>query len=209
VGVPANLVVRDQDHVSVLALAAPVTVTPQFADWPISRRAAEWCESATERLLPGDEGAFVAPETEIEPAPRGVVVTRVAQHPRVRDQRDEVRLVADSGGVVAGRFGRGKSGREVLDLDRLRAGTLEPLVGALAQALQDAEAYGRSAWHVFVLLPHEIEIDGQRHGPQRISHRGGELTVPADDQDVAALARRVAREYARAAGLEVWEGEGR
>lgn len=213
VGAPVNLAywlkghrARDQDVYSVLALAAPLTVTPQFADWPISRRAADWLRSATERMLPDTAAAFHAPETRVEPEARGVVVTRLIQHPRTRFDRDEAVLVADSGGVVAGRLRRGKSGREVLALEALRMEDFEPLVAALADALKEAEAYGRSVWHVFVLLPDDVSVMDQRRAPESVTHIGGELTVPADDEEVATLARRLMREYARGAGFAAWEG---
>jgi len=208
VELPVDLVVRDQQNISVLALAAPLTVTPQFTDWPISRRAAEWCATVTERILPAPEAVHVRPQMTVEPAPRGVIATGVLRSAWDHDQRDEVCLVADSGGVIAGRFKRMKEGRELLLLDRLRADTLEPLLRVLAEALAEAEAFGRSAWDVFVLLPHEIRIPDEQRGAQRIVHMGAELTIPASDDEVAGLAHRLMREYARGAGLRAWEGAG-
>jgi len=83
----------DPEHVRTYVRASPLTVTPQFADWAITRAGgAKACFEAAERLLPSPSGAT------IEPAARGAIAQKSVRRHRLVTQPWSTVTVADSGG---------------------------------------------------------------------------------------------------------------
>jgi Putative DNA-binding domain len=180
----------------VIVRASPLTVTPQFAAWPIS--GAVWLlDNAAMDLfgLPNNDRLVAT----VTPHGRGLD----ALH---RDREDvyqrSLHLVADSGGVVAASL---EEPANALDPEGLRTHFLRPLINVIADMLSRAEAIGRSAWDAWISPPTgDFEIPGAAADPRDV-HCAGELTIPADDEDRAELARQWEREFARACGMASWE----
>lgn len=199
----------DQDHVVMMLRAAPLTVTPSFAEWPISRAGADWCRDAAGRLTgrreqPGPD-AF-----QREPQARGVVVRCVVLQPLPSRHQWGTVVAADSGGIIAALQRRSKT--PVLDLDVERRETMEPLLHCVADALATSEAIGRAALDCWLCLPGDVHVRHVSNMPPANAERGarevhvsGEVTIPADDDAVEAVTSRWAREYGRYFGLEEWE----
>jgi len=143
----------------------------------------------------------------ITPFARGAVVT-AAQLTGI-DRPDSVTLVADSGGVLGVAVARGVYGEHpVVLLQAMLEDELKPIARAIAELLRQAESYGRVAVDLWMLLPsnanvHEQQIDDV---PREL-YVGRELTVPADEDDVEALALSWHRELQRAMGIVKYEDD--
>jgi Putative DNA-binding domain len=186
-------IARDPDRVVVMVRAAPLTRTPQFADWPISESGgAHACREAAEELLPLPD---VPPQ--VGPAARGVVVSKSARV-QLPEKANTVLVAADSGGVVAVAIRKpvGEGGLDhVVETDQLRRLMIDPPLSAVAKILTTAEAYGRAAFDTWICLPGDVVVKGGRKG--REIHIAGELTIPADDEEIRGLGLQWEREFAR------------
>jgi hypothetical protein len=201
---------ENQRGVRYVARAAPLTVTPALTEWPLTRTAAEECMRLAEELLPrpprlpagfqNREGPY------IEPYGRAVAV-RLAQG-QVRDQTDRVTIIADSGGAVAVELVRGSFGDEASTvlLNQMLDGEIRPMAKTLATLLQTSEAFGRALVDLWVLLAPGDEIRDRRRDPLSQLFASGELTIPAGDDEVHALAERWHRELQRHVGITKFEG---
>jgi hypothetical protein len=185
-----------------IAWAAPVTVTPGFAAWSLSRRGADWCRERVLSLLPGARAPFGRDEPWIEPYGRGVVARVRASGAGFADERTAA--ILDARGLVAFELRR-KAPTMAL------AGSLDedvrPLARALADALVDAEAYGRAV----VGLRFALATDGRLLGQVRddcspVVQVQREVTIPADEDEVEQLAQAWYRELQRSFGIEAFEG---
>lgn len=81
----------------------------------------------------------------------------------------------------------------------------ESMVEQITTALTAAEAYGRAAWRVNILLPVDASVTGQRVHPPGLFFAGDELTTPSEEDTRRALVNGWLREYMREAGVPQWE----
>jgi hypothetical protein len=85
---------------------------------------------------------------------------------------------------------------------------LKPLADAIAQLLRQAEAYGRIAVDLWMVLPSNANVREQRidNAPREL-YVARELTVPADDDEIDGLALSWHRELQRAMGIVKYEDD--
>jgi Putative DNA-binding domain len=209
---PDNQMVDDtQTEIRFIARAAPLTVTPALTEWPLTRKAGDWCVRFTESLLPpvGLPGGFVFPREGPYLEPFGRAIAARLTQERGAGGKDGVLIVADSGGVVGVELRRGaESGdRPTILLEPILDEEIRPLVMTLAALLYEAEAYGRAIVDLWIVFPPEGFAHGQSRAISRHLHVSGELTIPADESEAAALAVAWHREIQREAGIVKFERE--
>lgn len=160
-------------------------------------------------LLPPGRTPYGTDPPWVEPFGRGVVA-RGSQDTGI-DRADTITAVADSGGVIGISVGRRPRGNPAaVLLHAVLEDELIPLASGLASALRASEAYGRVAIGLWVSLPRGGHFTDQaiasvpRH--TRVSR---ELTVPAGDDEVRALAMSWHRELQRTVGVTKYEQEPR
>jgi hypothetical protein len=71
-----------------------------------------------------------------------------------------------------------------------------------------AEAYGRALCDVWLLLPADANVHGAPRSAPPLMHASGELVIPADAAEIAALADRWKREMERSVGMPTFEPGG-
>jgi hypothetical protein len=194
---------RPADTVRIVVRIAPLTVTPHFADWPMSRHAAEECGAAALALVVGDRPGEKAKSKPIEPHGRGVVGSAELLY-RAPD-RDTATVVADSAGVVGATVARPRRGGSQVLLDALATEEIEPTLERLAIMLALAEAYGRALCDAWLLLPDDANVYRAPRSAPSLMHASGEIVVPADAAEIAALADRWRREMERSVGMPAFE----
>jgi hypothetical protein len=85
---------------------------------------------------------------------------------------------------------------------------LKPLARAIATLLSQAEAYGRVAVDLWMLLPSKANVREQQiDSVPRELHVARELTVPAEEDEVGELALSWHRELQRAMGIVKYEDD--
>jgi len=85
---------------------------------------------------------------------------------------------------------------------------LKPLARAVAELLRQAEAYGRVAVDVWMLLPSSANVREQQiDNVPRELYVARELTVPANEDEVDGLALSWHRELQRAMGIVKYEND--
>jgi hypothetical protein len=197
------------EAIRFIARAAPLTVTPALAEWPLTRPAADWCSRFAESLLPpvGISAGHAYPREgpNLEPCGRAIAA-RLAQDGG-SGTRDLVVVVADSGGVVGVELRRGAPPGQTptLLLQSMLETEIRPLVMTLASLLYEAEAFGRAIVDLWILLPPNPRVQSQLRQPGREIHVSGELTIPADSSEAAALAVSWHRELQREVGIVKFE----
>ena len=207
---PPGVIFADEVDVRYIARAAPLTVTPALSEWPLTRRAADSLVATADVLLPPPQPRRMPFERQapvITPFARGAVVT-AAQQTGI-ERPDSVTLVADSGGVLGVAVARGVAGdHPVVLLQAMLEDELKAIARAVADLLRQAEAYGRVAVDLWMLLPSNASVHEQQIAdvPRELCV-GRELTVPADEDDVEALALSWHRELQRAMGIVKYEND--
>lgn len=201
-------IASDDRDLRFIARAAPLTVTPALAEWPLTRHAWEWCKRFAESLLPPINVPYERRGPDPEPHGRAMV-TRLAQwhHSEIRDA---VAIVVDSGGVMGIELRRGAApgDQRVLLLNAMLDEEIRPLVWKLAAMLYEAEAYGRAAVDLWINWPPKTAArEQEREGIPQAVHVAGELTIPADDTEADALAEAWHREIQREFGITKFERE--
>jgi hypothetical protein len=195
-----------QPSIRLIARAAPLTVTPTVRDWPITRAAADWAAAQADELCPHYLPVFRREGPWREPFGRGIAARVIQQ--TGSDTTNSALAAADSVGVIGARirWGPDHGDPPSVHLDQLRT-HLEQLATTLADGLGRAEAYGRSVADVYLSLPEKGRLHGGRISAPPRMHASRELTIPATEDDVAALAASWHREFQRTVGLESYEGE--
>jgi hypothetical protein len=187
--------------------AAPYTVTGAFADRALSGASAELANQEVISLF-SDEAGVAAPATAVEPLARGLRCWGAQV-----GSRRQADLAIDAGGAIAVRYAW-RSNAGTLTLSTLPDDVLCALVRVVADVLAGLDGYGRAAVALQVRHADQLFLGWkQQHArvkPESLIdgwqlHIGGELAIPADDADVRELADRWTREFARAAGLPIWE----
>lgn len=195
----------DDAGVRFVARAAPLTVTPALSEWPLSRRAAEWCLARVDSLVP-QVAPYRRTGPHLEPYGRAIAA-RVSQEHGF-DAEDACVVVADSGGVIGAQLRRGpiRGSGPTLLIQAILEDEIQPLATLLADGLAEAEAHGRAIVDLWVLLPPLSNIGPGDRGPRRL-HVSRELTVPADAHEVREVALAWHRELQREVGIVKYEDE--
>lgn len=174
----------DQGAVLASVLAAPLTVSPQFGQWPISSRGAEWL------FAYAGDGAFVSPRA------RGIEV-RVGY---------ELVTFADSHGYVGLEYLQPCA--QSLALHDIRRDHVRRLLNFVSSAFREGEAIGRALFELtihFHQTPFEFRaIEHESRHSTQVSV-SGEIVVPADEDDLHAEGLRIEREIGRRYGVQTWE----
>ena len=191
---------------------APYTVTGSFADRALSAATAALAEAQVTALAGEIAPAPFAAGVTVEARARGLYCIGGRRLPQPR----HVDMAIDAGGVVAARTAWRRTEGDQLLLRFLAEDALTSSIRAVADTLAALDGYGRAAVGLELrgALDLLVQWDAGRIGileaPALTEERqrlyiGGDLAVPASDQDVSELADRWTREIARAAGLPMWE----
>ena len=187
----------------MIVMAAPLTLSAAFADRALSKTTTDWASEAVTRLW-GLSPEKMGPHwTHPDAHARGFVVEgQMKGLPRL------VTLAIDAGGVVAVRTAKRREGGTFL-VRTLAEHNLPTMLGVIRDTLSHLDAHGRALVELRLRGIQHMQVQG---GPNEVSypkqdslHIGGELPVPATDDDVRGLAERWAREFGRAAKLPHWE----
>jgi hypothetical protein len=206
------------------ARAAPVTMNPAASDWVLTRAGEHAVVESADRLLPGppppQPGSLQIGRREgpvVLPFGRAVSAT-VRQSGLFQEARTAV-VVADSGGVFAAQLRTGPESapqqREDVEhsflVDAIFESDLRPLARCFADLLASGEVYGRALLNLTIAMPPATSIYQARRmtPPTEPLFSSGELTIPADQDEVDALAEYWDRELHRQLGVARYEGEPR
>jgi hypothetical protein len=194
------------DAVRIVVRVAPLTITPYFADWPMSRHAAEECGAAAVALVGGTHDG-IPPETHpVEPHGRAVVGSaKLPWGSRARGLCDTATVVAHSAGVAGTAITRAKRGGNLMMLDTLVTEEIRPILDRLATMLTFAEAYGRALCDVWLVFPTDVEIYRALRNAPTQTHVSGEVVIPADTDEITALTDKWRREIERIVGISAFE----
>lgn len=195
-------------HMQAIVRAAPLTVTPQLSEWPITR--GEWACLELADWLVGKMQALEGFSSWTRPYGRGVVAQAVPlSAPPNRAGWFGAITLADCAGVF------GAAGamtcNNVIKTDDLRREFLRPPIEAVAELLKRAEAYGDAVFDLHLItVRQDVRLWGddgyENHRlPMRVHCGSSVLSIPADDEDRAELAKRWEREIARETGIPMWE----
>jgi hypothetical protein len=86
-----------------------------------------------------------------------------------------------------------------------------PMLKVATDAFERLDGLGRAAASLDVQISRPVSVRDRLSGYGTLTadaYVGGELTVPGDDDETAALAARWARELGRGAGIELLEPSG-
>lgn len=138
------------------------------------------------------------------------IVARVIQLTGI-DSANGAAIVADSGGVfgVAIDTGLHAGDRPAVLAEGMLAESIRPLASAISNMLLQAETRGRAVVDLWCMFPGNEPIHGPARQPfDRRLHASRELTVPADEAEIEALAASWHRELQREMGLARYEDSG-
>lgn len=204
----------------VTVRVAPLTVAPSLAAWPTSASGAEWVENSADVLVPSTERRYPGAhpplplQSYVSPRPRGRGHTALctvepldkSASPGKWTPLFQSLTCADSTGVLGAAVRKRFLGSGALVSIEEH---LQPMIGLMTEqlttALEAAEAYGRAAWRVNILLPVDASVEGQSVHPARFFFAAGELTTPSDEEARQTLVDAWLREYMREAGVPQWE----
>jgi Schlafen, AlbA_2 len=193
-----------EERVRTVVRAAPYTVTPQFADWPISRRGADTCEDAAKHLSEKTYGPAPV-DPAVIPRGRGVISRAQPLDPSATLHPWGAIVVVDSGGVIGACLTAPYQAGGGVPLDELRGDHLCPTINAVASMLRQGEAFGQAAIDLWVVVTSPVLLGGEWLPEGSMFHCSGEVVIPADDAELDALACRWEREIARELGIAEWE----
>lgn len=201
IGLPVGaMAVAEEARVSLRAV--PVTGN-RLTDWSVSHGARLALENAAVALA----GHSHRDAMHLAPHASGLVVSRRSSD-FLPDRDADVAAVTDAAGVVAAsiRLHVADGGEPVgLTLTEVRALLVRPLLNAVVSVLNSAEAYGRVLFELrFGWLDGVVAVkdaDGHRSIPSDLPI-GGELALPATNDEVTTLAHRWRSDIGRAAGFD-------
>ncbi len=196
-------------HMRVTVRAAPLTVGPQVAEWPISS-GPQTCMAIAQELA-SKMGAGRPGREDLRPFGRAAVAAVVPELDGGSFESDayEVIAAADCAGVFGALVVWPVV--NVVKVADLREKYIRPAIDAVAKMLLEAEALGDAVFDLHLLPRREVNLmseDGQyqRHQLAEVTHCGSAvLSIPADETDCADLAARWEREVARSTGIGAWE----
>jgi hypothetical protein len=186
--------------------AAPLTVTPQFADWPVTDGPTRCMEAA--RYLARQIGGERDVQVKLRPYGRAVHAFAI---PRDNSALEpfQVSAVADCAGLIGVAISLPVN--NVVKTHDLRRNYIRPPIEAVAYLLESAEAFGDAVFDLNLLSERAVSLqdeEGVFHGHDlpRWNYCGSAmLGTPADEEDRAELAKRWEREIARETGIALWE----
>lgn len=187
--------------------AAPLTVTPQLTDWPISGGVSP-CWAAAKSL---GERLGINPNSEVTTRPFGRGVACASATPPGAIDFLEAVTVADCVGIVGAAIRQPVV--NALKSHDLRRQHILPVVDAVADLLEAAEAFGDSILELNLISSRQVFLMPgagrfEDHPLPSHVHCGSTLfSIPADDEDRRQIGLRWEREVARTAGIPMWEIE--
>jgi hypothetical protein len=195
---------RDDSEIRVVARAAPLTVPAPLSDWPLTRRAADRAMELVGELLPKAPVPLGGEEPYLEAHGRAMVARTEQVQPT--GARHTATIVMDSAGVFGAeyRFGNRKDDVPSLHVEGILHAAIVPLATKLTVLLQEAEAFGRAATDLWVMLPPKTRPPGPSSPGVHVS---SEITIPADEEEVIGMARAWHRELQRNFGIAKYERE--
>lgn len=205
-GLPPERHPIQEFHMRMIVRAAPLTVTPQLAEWPVSGGSQACYEAAQwlgERL-----GAPAGFSNKVQPYGRAVAAYAAPLSPPPLSHY-QAAAVADCAGIfgVAG----SREAPNLLETHECRRDYIRPAVEAIDLILEKAEALGDAVLDLHLIQSRDVSLrnpnNGNHHPLSQVTHCGSAiLTIPANEDDRAELAKRWEREVARSAGIPMWEG---
>ena len=202
----------DTHTLQITFRATPVTVPPSFTRWSISRAGAAWASATAATIAPDAARTWAAQsppaklESSLDPQSRGIVARNVATHPFKGFSLCDSTAVADA----AGRLGCALRRRYEPGYTSIPMRELEDVVSSMLQRVEkglcDSEVVGRAVCRMNIYLPTQSGLVEQRREAQRLTWVDGEITSPADADELHEHLQTWMREYARSCGLERWEG---
>jgi hypothetical protein len=206
---PQDHGIREHD-MRVIVRAAPLTVTPQLAEWPITRGASQVLLEAVEWLVRELDQDGEKIHFEVEPSGRALTARgRPLEPPGMPWRPYRAVVTADCAGVYGAATTRQTP--NALQTHELRRLFIRPAIEAVSGLLTSAEAYGDAVFDLYLRQARGVFLfpergDWQQHPIPEIVHCGSAiLSIPADEDDRAELAKRWEREVGRGAGLPLWE----
>jgi hypothetical protein len=149
------------------------------------------------------KGYEQAPGLEVIPQGRGAVARAQALDVSPGLHAWGAIVASDSGGAIGACLTHGPHAG--LSLSDVRRHHLRPTIDAVAWMLRNGEVFGQAAVDLWLALPTKFQIGGGWLPRGRTLHCGGEIVVPADEDELAALGQRWEREIARSIGIAEWE----
>lgn len=194
-------------HLQVTVRAAPLTVTPQVSEWPIS--AGPGSCTATAQALAMDMGAPGEGRQTLRPFRRAVAAAVVPEHQAsLNAETYEAIAAADCAGI----FGVCATWPvpNALEPIELQRKYIRPAIDNVAGMLQEAEALGDALFDLHLSPRRRVGLKDDRgrfekHPLPEVRCGSAILSIPADEDDCAELARRWEREAARTTGISAWE----
>jgi hypothetical protein len=203
-GLPSNAHGMMEFHMRAVVRAAPLTVTPQLAEWPVTRGAGVCLDAA--EWLARKAGAPDGFTTEIRPHGRAVAAFASQLSPRPIRAHQAVAVAACDGifGVSISR-----EVNNVMETHQIRRDWIRPAIEGVYSILDAAEALGDAVVDLHLIHSREITLvseEARKHPlPNRVYCGGAVLTLPADEEDRVDLGRLWEREVGRTAGIALWE----
>jgi hypothetical protein len=196
-------------QLQAIVRAAPLTVTPQMAEWPVSAGPGTCLQVA--QCLGSSAGADAGFEVQVRPFGRATAAHGTAAM-QLGTGSISVMAIADCAGIFAASLSLPVV--NFLATHELRRTYIRPVINAVALLLQGAEAYGDAVVDLHLVLGREVSLDGgagvgSHPIPPRVHCGSAILGTPADEEDLAALGRRWEREISREAGIAMFETDER
>jgi hypothetical protein len=190
------------NHLRTVIRAAPLTVTPQLSEWPVSI-GHDACKKAAELLAEGID----APQgftTLLQPYGRAVSAQAAPLEPPPHPIYQAV-AVADCAGIFG--VAASRPVPNVVQIDDLRQKYIQPAIDAVAILLTEAEAYGDAVLDLHLIHDrNEVSLKTFGYPLGSEVHCGSAVFgTPSDENDRLELAARWEREIGRTAGLSLWE----
>ncbi len=183
--------------------AAPLTVTPALAEWPLTRVAADECMQLAASLLPRSR---IRQPSGPWPEHFGNTMIATGQIDTDWAQTVTVSTIATTDGLLGLEYlERQKDGHPaVILLESLLEQHMRPLARALGKMLDSAEAIGRVLVDYSLGLGVQGYISGGRHRPQAV-RASAEVTIPATEPEIDELAANWHRQLQRQIGIVKYE----
>jgi hypothetical protein len=195
-------------HMRITVRAAPLTVSPQIAEWPISS-GPQACTTVAQELASA-MGSGRPGKEALRPLGRAALAAVVPHRDGGSFESDEYEVVA--GADCAGVFGVCVTWPvpNVVKVAELRDKYIRPSIDAVAKMLREAEALGDAVFDLHLQPRREVSLMSEagryNHELPQVTHCGSAiLSIPADGTDCEQLAARWEREVARGTGISAWE----
>lgn len=198
-----------------LARLAPYSLSPRFRPWATTHAASGAVIRAAERF--SDRHGLTG--TWVDPHPAGASIRVPIEHPphRPRDRptvdpvRGEARVSVDGIGVASAALwleGPDPQFVERYTAQQVADDFVRPTLKAASEVLAEGEFVGRCRCQIDLIGVQEVlfvENQGDHNKGDPWVPLTADVTLPADEEDLALIALRAAYAYARSASLHFWD----